>query len=299
MEKFNSTGKAFGIALRQFDKNEFYLAGTFRGELGYNRLKIQSGPGDPDLFLAQFNKEGEIGWLSKTGLDDLEEDTKLFYVVRFSRSGEIQTVQLANEDERTGITGFQENTNEGLCYVASRYQTTGLDKIPDEQVLKSTLMFRRNLTRMKQLGIEPKIAFLASALSSLINPGSQLSGADMISIRQDEKDAASQPVSALTESAKKITLIKNKDGIAEIYTADALPVEFLTFKILNRAQFKIIPLDNNDLKINIISGIEMISGPAGLKINSMIIDLSSGSILLDLGKNHQLISRNLSREILK
>jgi hypothetical protein len=299
MEKFNSTGKAFGIALRQFDKNEFYLAGTFRGELKYNTLKIKSNPSDPDLFFAQFNKDGEIEWMTKTGLDALEEDTKLFYVVKFSRSGDIQSVQLANEDERTGKTGFQENTNEGLCYVASRYQTSGLDKISNEPVLKSTLMLRRNLTHMKQLGIEPKIAFLASVFSSLINPGSQLSGEDLLSFRQDEKDAADQPVSALTETAKKLTLAKNKDGITEIYTSNANPVKILNFKILNRAQLKIIPLDNNDLKINIISGIEMISGPDSLKVNSMIIDISSSSILLDLGKNHHLISRNLSKEILK
>jgi hypothetical protein len=299
MEKFNSTGKAFGIALRQFDKNEFYLAGTFRGDLEYNKLKIQSNASDPDLFFAQFNKDGEIEWISKSGLDDLEEDTKLFYIVRFSRSGNIQSVQLANEDERTGQTGFQENTNEGLCYVASRYQTTGLDKIPEEPLLKSTLIFRRNLSRMKQLGIEPKIAFLASVFQSLINPGCQLSGNDLVSFRQDEKAGVSQADARLTDTTHKITLVKNKDGIVEINTENSNPVEFLSFKIYNRAQLKIIPLDNNDLKISIINGIEMNSGTASLKVNSLIIDLSSGSILLDLGKNHQLISRNLSREILK
>jgi hypothetical protein len=299
MEKFSSTGQAFGIALRQFDKNEFYLAGTFKGELGYNRLKIQSNPSDPDLFFAQFNKLGEVAWITKTGLDDLEEDTKLFYTARFSRSGEIKSVQLSNEDERTGKTGFQDNTNEGLCFVASRYQTSGLDRIPEEPGMKSTMLLRRNLNRMKQLGIEPKVAFLASVFNSLINPGNQLTGTDLVINRQDENKTGGIPANSISESAQKFKLIKNNEGIVEVLTTDSSSANFLSFKIMNHAKLKIIPLDNNDLKINIISGIEMDSGMARLKVNSMIIELSTGSILLDLGKNHHLISRNLSHEILK
>lgn len=299
MEKFSSTGKAFGIALRQYDNNEFYLAGTFRGELGYNRLKIQSESSDPDLFFAQFNRQGEIAWMAKTGLDDLEEDTKLFYIARFSRSGDIESVQLSNEDERTGITGFRENTNEGLCFVASRYQTSGLEKNSDEPVMKSTILLRRNLNRMKQLGIEKRIANLASVFNSLVTPGSQLPGTDLVSIVPDEKKAGGTPANTLPEFAGKIKLIRNDDGIVEILTADPSIGGFFSFRIQNHAKLKIIPLDNNDLKLNIINGVEMESGMVRLKVNSMIIDLSSGSILLDLGKNHHLISRNLSREILK
>ena len=299
MVKFHSSSRAFGLELKQLDRNEFYLAGSFRGDLECNGIKIQSSTSDPDLFFSQFNRLGEIEWLSKSGLDKLEEDTKLFYVVRFTRSGEIQSVQLANEDERTGTTGFQQNTSEGLCYIASRYQTTGLDKASEEATLKSTILFRQNLNRMKQLGIDQTIACLASLFNSLINSGNQLTGSDLTSFKQGEQQPGSSTLFNLTETIQKLKLIKNDAGIVEIYTTDSAPVKILSFKISNHSHLKIIPLDNNDLKIKIIDGIEFESGVVRENVNSLIIDLSTGNILLDLGEEHTLLSRNLTHEILK
>ncbi|MEI6276591.1 MAG: hypothetical protein WCP08_11410 [Prolixibacteraceae bacterium] len=299
MVKFHSSGRAFGLELHQLDRNEFYLAGSFRGDLGCNGLKITSNSSDPDLFFAQLNSQGELGWMSKSGLDDLEEDTKLFYVVRFTRSGEIQTVQLANEDERTGTTGFRQSTNEGMCYVASRYQTIGLDKPSEEPTLKPTLLFRQNLNRMRQLGIDMTTATLTSLLKSLINPGSQLSGSDLASFRQEKLLSGNNSNSSLTQLIQKIKLLRNNNGIIEIQTTDSMPIPILSFKISRESHLMIIPLDNNDLKIKVIDGIVFESGLSTEKVNSMIIDLSSSNLILDIGTDHQLISKNLKHEILK
>ena len=299
MVKFRSGGRAFGLELKQLDKDEFYLAGSFRGELEINGTRIQSPPSNPDLFFAQFNSQGEIEWLTKSGLDELEEDTKLFYLIRFTRSGEIQSVQLANEDERTGITGFQRNANEGLCYIASRYQTTGLDKENEEITLKSPLLFRQSVNRMKQSGIEPTVAFLASLFNSVIGTGSRLTGSDLASLRSGKQQAGSSSFPGLTEIIQRIKLIKNDGGIVEIHTTDANPLTIQSFKISNRSHLKIIPLDNNDLKIKVIDGIEFDSGILKENVNSFVIDLSAGNLLLDLGKGHQLLSKSLRREILK
>ena len=299
MVKFRSNGKAFGLELKQLDKNEFYLAGSFRGELEYNGIKIQTDPSDPDLFFALFNRQGEIEWISKSGLDDLEEDTKLFYVVRFTRSGDIQSVQLANEDERIGTTGFQQCTNEGLCYIASRYQTTGLDKTSEEAAQKSAILVRQNLNRMKQLGIEQSIASLASVLNSMLSPGNQLAGPELASLRLEKMQIGNSSTSKMTEIIQKLKLIKNNDGILEIYTADSNPLKILSFKVFNHSHFKIIPLENNDLKIRVIDGIEFDSGSLREKVNSLTIDLATGNIVLDLGRDHLITSRNLKHEILK
>lgn len=299
MVKFRSSNRAFGLELKQLDRNEFYLAGSFRGEIECNGIKLQSPTSDPDLFFAQFNSLGEIEWMSKSGLEELEEDTKLFYIVRFSRSGEIQSVQLSNEDERTGKTEFRQVDNEGLCYIASRYQTTGLDKESEETTTRSTLRFRQSLNRMKQLGIEPTIACFASLFNSMIYSGSQLTGSDLSSFNLDKEQPGNSSLSNLFGVIQKTKLIKNEGGIVEIYTVEANPLKISSFKISNRTHLKIIPLDNNDLKIKVIDGIEFDSGTQKENVNSFVIDLSTGNILLDLGKEHQLVSRNLRREILK
>lgn len=295
MIKFRSTGKAFGLELRQFDRDEFYLAGSFRGELEHNGMRIQTPSSDPDLFFAQFNRKGEIGWLRKSGLDDLEEDTKLFYIVRFTRSGEIQSTQLANEDERFLVSGFQRTDNEGLCFVASRYQTTGLYRENAASTVKAAYLFRQNFNRLKQLGIDKTISYSVSLFNALNIPGSHFTGSDLASFGQAKLQAWGGSLPALTETVQKIRLIKNDNGIIGLYTIDSKPFKFLFFRFSNLARLKVIPLDNNDLKIMVIDGIFYESGVVNEKVNTAIIELSTGNIVIDLGANHQILTRNLKQ----
>lgn len=299
MVKFRSEGKAFGLELKQLDKNEFYLAGSFRGKLECSGIKIQSAQSDPDLFFVQFNRNGEIGWMFNAGLDELEEDTKLFYEVKFTRSGDLQSVQLYNEDERSEIAGFQQSTNEGLCFIASRYQTTGMDKTSEQASTKANYLFRLNLKRMRQLGIDHSIAFAASLFNSMLTSGNQLAGSDLVSLGLEKMQPWGSSLPPRTETIQKIKLIKNEDGIVQTFTTDSKSVKILSFRIFNRCHIKIIPLDNNDLKIKVIDGIEYESGVFKEQVNSMLFDLSTGNVVIDMGSDHQIFSRNLSRETLK
>jgi hypothetical protein len=293
MVKFRSDGSSFGLELRQLDKNEFYLAGSFRGKLECNGKMVETNPSNPDLFMAQFDRQGDIEWMTKCGLDELEEDAKLFYVIRFTRSGDIQSVKLANEDERSGTTGFMESNNEGLCYIASRYQTTGLDKASEEALPKPINLIRQNMNRMKQLGIEKNTATLAGLFQALIISGNQLSNAELTSLQLEKVTQENSSTPKLIEAIQKIRLIRNKDGIISILMDGSIPVKFSTIKISGTAHIKIIPLDNNDLKISVIDGLEYESGLIREKINSLIIDLMAGYLVIDMGLEHHIISKNL------
>jgi hypothetical protein len=297
MLRFNVEGKAFGLEIKQLSKDEFYLAGSFRGKLVCNGVELQTASTDPDLFFAQFNRNGEIEWMTKSGLDDLEEDTKLFYVVKISRSGDILSVMLANEDERTGLTGFRESSQEGLCYVASRYQTTGLEKESDGAIPKANVLFRQKLKRMQQLGMEETMSYLTSVLNSVLNPGYQLTGTELSASNIEKTNSEGNSLAYLKEILPNFKIIKNKDGIIEINTFNSRPVKISSFNILSISHLKIIPLDNNDLKIKVIDGIEFDSLIFKEKINSLILELSSGNVLIDLGKEHHTITRNLKYEL--
>jgi hypothetical protein len=152
---------------------------------------------------------------------------------------------------------------------------------------------------MRQLGIDPTTATLISLLKSLINTGNQLSGSDLASFRQEKLLTSSSSKSSMTEIIQKIKLLQNNFGIVEIFTTDYKPIKILSFSIANKSHFMIIPLDNNDLKIKVIDGIESESGNLWQKVNSLIIDLSGSTIILDIGSDHQIISRNLQHQILK
>ena len=299
MDKFHSDVKAFGLALKQLDKNEFYLAGSFRGKIEYNGIMQQTAPSDPDFFFAQFNGQGEIEWISKSGLDELEEDTKLFYVINFTRSGDIQNVRLANEDERTGTIGFKAGTSEGLCYVGSRFQSTGLEKASEEALPKATTSFRHHLNRMKQLGIEPNTAYLSAILNSVNHSGIQLTTSDLASINLEKTATGDSSIPILTETFLKIKSITNSNGIIELNTVNSIPIKILPFKISARSHLKVVPLDNNDLKLKVIDGFEYESGWIKEDVNSIILELSTGNIVIDLGREHQIVTKNLKHDILK
>jgi hypothetical protein len=299
MDKLHSDAKAFGLELKQLDKNEFYLAGSFRGKLEYNGIMQQTAPTDPDLFFVQFNGQGEIEWISKGGLDELEEDAKLFYIVNFTRSGDIQDVRLANEDERTGTTGFKEGTSEGLCFVGSRDQSTGLEKTTTEALPKATASLRHHLNRMKLLGIEPNTAYITAILNSVNNSGNRLTTSDLASMNPGKTATGDNSMPVLTETLQKIKSITNNNGIIELNTINSIPFKILPFKISARSHLKVIPLDNNDLKLRVIDGFEYESGWIKEDVNSFILELSTGNVIIDLGREHQIVTKNLKHDILK
>jgi len=152
---------------------------------------------------------------------------------------------------------------------------------------------------MRQLGTDVTTATLTSLLKSLINTGNQLSGSDLASFRQEKLLTSSNSVSNMTKIIQKIKLLRNDYGIVEIFTTDSKSFKVLSFSIANKSHLMIIPLDNNDLKINVIDGIDLESGNSREKVNSLIIDLSCSTVILDIGSDHQIISRNFKHEILK
>ena len=220
----------------------------------------------------------------QSGLDELEEDAKLFYVVNFTRSGDIQNVRLANEDERTGTIGFKAGTSEGLCYVGSRFQSTGLDKATEEALPKATTSFRYQLNRLKLLGIEPNTAYLTAILNSVNNAGNKLTTSDLASLNLQESDNGANNIPILTETFLKIKSITNSNGIVELKYCQLNSHQNFTIQNFSQFSSKGHSTDNNDLKLRVIDGIDYESGWIKENVNSIIIELSTGNVVIDLGK---------------
>jgi hypothetical protein len=296
MVKFDTGEQAFGLELKQLDRNEFYLAGSFKGYLECNGIKIQSHLSEPDLFFVQFNQMGTIGWMAKSGLDALDEETELFYVVKFSRSGDIQSVELANEDERNFTTGFQDASMEGLCYIASRHQTSGLGNTRASALVEPMVQFRQNLNRLTKIGTDPAVFFLITLFNSIKNSGEDLTGEEIALLAREKLFQNRSGTSVLNKISQKIKMINNTNDIIEISTVDSTPLKLGHFTISAESHMKIIPFDNNDLKIKIIDGIYYDSGYETVKVNTIILELSSGNMLLNLGYDHLLLSRNTRKD---
>ncbi|MCE1197366.1 MAG: hypothetical protein LWW85_00230 [Marinilabiliales bacterium] len=281
VERLKCTGKAFGLELTQLDQGEIYLSGSFRGDLQINGASLHTEMSDPDIFLAQLTRSGQINWLSKAGLDELEEDAGLFYVIRFTRSGQIQRVELMNEDERVGESGFLGLDQEGLCYIGSRYQSLGMDKSPTLTPSGNTL-FQKYLKKFSQLGVDPEMAALTAALNALALPGSRLSGSELVSAKGKNGEEL-LPM-------QHIKWMKNVDGIVEVNTLDGTPQPFNRLLFGNNCRIKVIPFENNDLKLIVNEGVWFDTGWGKEKVKSAILELSTGNLLVVLGEEHTLVS---------
>jgi hypothetical protein len=140
---------------------------------------------------------------------------------------------------------------------------------------------------MRQLGIEKTIAGVSSLLNSMIMDGDQLTGAELASAFKEKLTDGRSLSAAEEEILQKIKLLRNEDGIVEIYTSENIPLRIMNFTISNHSRFKIIPLDNNDLKIKVIGGIEYDTNVLRGRVNSVIFELAAGSMIVDFGTDHQ------------
>ena len=121
--------------------------------------------------------------------------------------------------------------------------------------------------------------------------GDQLSGTELSAVCREKLTEGRNFSVAGEEILQKIKLLKNEHGIIEIITSDLKPIRILNFRILNRSHFKIVPLDNNDLKIKIIDGFEYGDDLLKENVNSIIIEVSTGSLIIDFGTEHQLFTK--------
>ena len=141
------------------------------------------------------------------------------------------------------------------------------------------------------------VCTLAAVCQALFYPGNQFAGSDLLTLLQDKTQSVDGPSASLTGTIQKLKLIQNKGGIIQIHTTNATPIKISFLTIFNSAHLKIIQMDNDDLKIVIIDGVAFESGAIREKINSLLIELSSGNILLDLGRDHLVLAKNLNHEM--
>ena len=150
---------------------------------------------------------------------------------------------------------------------------------------------------MKMLGIEKNMSTITAICRSLFLSGNQLTGSDLLLLLQDK----TQPMNALSSSQAEVLqnfkLLQNREGIIQIHTVNAAPVKLSFIKFLNSSHVKVLPLDNDDLKISVIDGVEFETGTFREKINSFVLELSTGNIVFDLGREHLILSKNLNHEL--
>jgi len=287
IRKFEGNGKAF--ALTQTNDDEIYIAGSFIGKIVMDEKELQTGGSKPELFIAQFSQNGELNWMNKIGMDSTAENESLSYLVKFDRSGENLTSQWSDEDERNMRNGFTKPNETGLSFVGSVSFTTGMIPLAGMST-KSDIFndFKNEFNKQTDRKSHPTIAGVLTLMKLLQKSGTEVTGNQLqnLLIRYNP---TFQVNNALFYSAiGQVDHLKNENGIVVLKTIGGKTIQYGNLKLEDGARFNISVFDNGDLSVGIISGFQKVVMQVALPLNSILIDSSSGNMILDFDHDHTL-----------
>jgi len=291
--KFEVDGEAAAFAITKVGDDEIYIVGSFNGKIMMDGMELQSGIENTEIFVAQFNRNGELIWMNKAGIDSTAKAESLAYVVKFDRSGDNISTQWSNEDERNVKTGFGDAGESGLYF-------TGMGKMIPPSWNGSKTDISDNIFDEYSLQIKkrchPKVAGVVSVLKLLQKQGAEVTGNQLQTLITRRNPLFEVNNVALFKAIGLIQLLKNENGIVSLRTIGGMPFIFNNLRIEDGARFNLSFLDNGDLSVGIISGFRKMVNQVQLPLNSLLIDSSSGNIVLDYDHDHTI--KTISLEIL-
>ena len=219
----NTTGMAI-----QLDKQGYpVIAGSFTGELIFDGKKINTLDNKNDVFVARFNPEGKIQWLSKAGLDTVNQQLFLTYLTQFNQNGEHIRTGVFNETN-SSLNGLYLNDNQEYVFGGTFQNTTGLGLATKSFAAGNGLNIAELLqTENKRLignNYESAIAGLFAAIKLIKSDGIVFPGSEA----QKALDMANPRFKSTSPNVYanigKISMVKNAGNIIEIRTTNGDPV---------------------------------------------------------------------------
>ena len=285
IRKFEMNGKSIAFAITKTSDDELYIAGSFYGKIVMNEKELHSGSDKPDLFIAQFSRRGELIWMNKIGMDSTDGDEPSAYIVKFDRSGENINTQWSNEAERNICNGFTKADETGLTFVGSRSFTTAIGPFSSTD---SKFGGSNENSFSGEKKSPQKLAGVLAVMGLLRRSGSELTGNQLqaLLIRQYPTFKVNNTV--LFNAIGQVQLLKNENGIVILQTIASKPILYNNLKLENGARFNVSVFDNGDLFVGIISGFQKVVMQVPLTLNTILIDSSSGNMILDFDHDHTL-----------
>ena len=289
IRKFDSDGKAAAYAITKANDDEIYIAGSFSGKMEMDGKSIQSNNRNGNLFIAQLNQNGDLVWIRNVAIDSTVRNEQVAYLVKFNRTGDIVSIQSNNEDGRNIHTGFGYVSETGLCFTGTGNLVSNiihLSLTAGKTDILGVLFKEYNYLIGKRC--HPKVAGLISIMKFLLKPGMEVTGKQIQTFVNCVNKSVSVEAPSLLKTLGQIGKLKNENGIVSLKTIDNKPLIFDKLRLEDGAKFNISVFDNGDLSIGIISGFQMVVYQVVLYLNSLLIDYSSGNLMLDYDSDHTL-----------
>ncbi len=286
IRKFEGDAKAIAFAITLVNNDEIYVAGTFEGELTMNGRSLHSVI-YADLFIAQFNQNGELVWMKSVGINPAVEENKLSYAVKFDRSGNNISIQYSNEDERNLRTGFGPVSETGLYFIGSGISTPGY--VPFSWTTASTDIpgsIYKEYNSLVKNKYQPTTAGILALIKLLQNHGAQITGSQIQTSLTKHEPSYQVKHPLFFKAMGRIEKLVTDNGVVTLTIIGGKPITLTNLVIDDGARFYLRSFGNGDISVGIISGVRKMIKEVVLPVNSLLIDSSSGNLIVDYDYDH-------------
>ena len=308
--KYNPDNKLIWVKATDCPKNsivnyitycndDLYISGYFENSVKIGSKKLFSPKGQ-DIFMARIDKEGNVLWAQKAGLDTMRKTTNVVYVMKMDNNGEFEGVKFYDNTGDISNYGLSFDTT-GMVYLtsASNYATSFSGKSTNESAgADIPALLKAENDRLIGLKYDKGIAGLFAAINMIKDNRAVLPGKE-VKKTLDKYNPSFKTISPkIYDAIGNITLIANNNGIIIVQTVDGDDISFDKIKMESNTKIKINILANGDAVIDIISGVKVGKVVVWYKMNFIKLFKTSGDLLFDYDSDHTQKRVNLKKDIL-
>jgi hypothetical protein len=291
-----------GFAIAFDDQENIIIAGSFEGLFHFGKFSLISKEGHPDVFIAKYDPCGNPVWAGQAGLDSIDRDLHMKYMVMFDRNGNLLSTELFDDGIEDAGNGLFVDERGQIYYSGNLNTTAGFAcnerRLGDGGIPNIAEQINDEFKRLISDTVERNIASILAVLSLVKVNGMIITGHDLIkaidSYGPDFKFKCPEFYSKLG----KILRIENKNGIITILTADQESLFFGDLSIENGSQFMIPPLEGGNERIEIITGLKVGRQFIWFTLNYIQLDRKTGNLLFDYHNFHFQLEVNFGRDII-
>jgi hypothetical protein len=302
-----SSGNGIAMAYKIARDNEYniYVSGTFRGEITVGGITVGASVETPDIFLAKYDPSGQLLWISKAGLQDAFLDHSgggFNFVAQFEASGKPLGAEFFFASEEPGSFGLLIGDDGIVSVTGSPDRTTGLRRknpgFESGGALNTAAAIKSENDRLIAEASDPSIAGLMAVLNLLQNSGTSISGQQVQEALDTYNPAFKSSYPDIYQNISRVSFLKNSEGIITIKTDNQKDISIYQMKVAHNAAVKISPLNNGDMRVDVLSGIRVGKAIWWYNVNKLTLYRNSGDVLFDYDSDNSRTLVNLREDIL-
>lgn len=286
----------------KIDGNRILLSGTFEKDADFGGIRLQAKAGS-DLFTAGIAPEGKVMWASGAGLQPNEEKTGFNYIVRFGKKGEVLQSEIQPDAVGSFLSGIYITRKEEVVVAGAFNRWTGIVKLAASNKQKmSVLNMPEQLKELTDDQVNNQtdkgLAGLLAVIAMIQEHDTPVSGLMALQALDQYNPTFKTRCPAIYKNIGKIEFIRGEEGIIQMKTQNGKAVNFDKVQVKDGSRMRVIPIAGNDLKVEIIDGIQVGKAFIWFRLNEVTLKRQTGDMIFDYDKDHTLRTFNMSRDIL-